>query len=480
MGRRIATDPYLYIMKVKPELSIPKTPMPKKIAVLGAGACGLCAAKTMLQSGFDVTVYEIGSQIGGLWCFENDNGRSSAYRTLHINTSRSVTQFHDLEFDDDVQFFPDHRDMHRYLVQYADRFGVTERIRFNTRIVDIRPLFDPDKGQAPLWELESESGEKAQYDCVIAATGHLSVPMHVPMLRDNFSGEYIHSHYYKEPEPYVGKRICIVGVGNSGCDISGDVCATAKRCVVVARSGLIVVPKLLFGLPFTDISKQIQRPQIPAWLRRKIIGWLVWIAHGDISKLGFKKLTGERAHITSNGTIVTDVAYNRITIKQGIERIEGQTIHFVDGSAEEFDVLIAATGYEIDLPFISRDIVPLENNRLELFKRMMAPGWPGLYFPGFFNLDTALNMVYEHQMRWIRAIEIGEALLPTKAQMRADIERKNAWQDRHYRGSARHTIEEEHVPYIVELGQSLKQMKQAMNKAGQNRELQAPSDKAAA
>src|SRR4029434_3180304 len=97
----------------------------RRIAVIGAGACGICAAKYLLEVGFDVTVYEIGTQIGGLWCYENDNGRSSAYRTLHINTSRGVTRFSDLDFDAATQPFPDHVDMHRYLVRYATHFGVT-------------------------------------------------------------------------------------------------------------------------------------------------------------------------------------------------------------------------------------------------------------------------------------------------------------------------------------------------------------------
>lgn len=446
-------------MQVKPENPVPRTPVRKRIAVLGAGACGLCMAKYLSGSGFDVTVFEIGSQIGGLWCYGNDNGRSSAYRTLHINTSRGVTRFHDLDFDPETQYFPDHRDMHRYLVRYAEHFGVAPLVRFNTRIVRVQPRFDPGAGEAPRWQLETESGETHEFDAVVAATGHLTEPMHVPEFRDKFTGEYLHSHDYREPEPYVGKRICIVGVGNSACDISGDVCATARRCVLVARSGVVIVPKLLFGVPFTDITRRIQNRYLPEWLRRRLIGWLVWVAHGDVSRLGFRKLEGERAHITSNGTIVTDIAYNRIEVKQGIDRIDGRTLHFVDGTAEAFDVLIAATGYRIDLPYISRDIVPLEDNRLELFKRMVQPGWPGLYFAGFFNLDSALNMVYEHQARWIRDIEMGHCALPDEAAMRADIARKNEWQSRHYRHSPRHTIEEEHVPYILELEASRKEMR---------------------
>ena len=115
----------------------------KRIAVIGAGAAGLCSAKYMKAAGFDVTIYEIGSQIGGMWTYKNDNGLSNAYRTLHINTSRNVTRFHDLDFDADVQAFPDHADMHRYLAKYADHFGLTPLIRFKWLVRRIAHSFAP-------------------------------------------------------------------------------------------------------------------------------------------------------------------------------------------------------------------------------------------------------------------------------------------------------------------------------------------------
>ena len=430
----------------------------KHIAVIGAGACGLCAAKYLTQSEFDVTIFEIGSQIGGLWCFMNDNGRSSAYRTLHINTSRGVTRFHDLDFDADVQAFPDHNDMHTYLVKYARQFDLERLIRFQSRVTDIRPMFDPKKGEPPRWNVELEIGESEIFDSVIIATGHLSVPLHVPMFRDDFTGEYVHGHDYKDPVPFVGKRICIVGVGNSACDIAGDVCVTSPKCVLVARSGVLILPKLFCGIPFTDITRQIQRRWIPTWFRRKLTAWLTFLVHGSMTKLGFKPLD-KRAHVTSNGTIVNDIAYNRVTVKQGIERINGRAIHFDDGTAENFDTLIAATGYLVDLPFLSPEIVPLKGNRLDLYKRMVQPGWPGLYLMGFFNTDTSLNMVYEYQARWIRDIELGEACLPSKAEMEADVAAINHWVEKNYKESPRHTIEEEHVPYIGGLKKSLKRMR---------------------
>jgi len=427
----------------------------KRVAVIGAGACGLCAAKYLLQSGFDVTVFEIGSQIGGMWCYNNDSGRSSAYRTLHINTSRGVTRFSDLDFDDETQPFPDHFDMHRYLVKYADHFGVTPRIRFNSEVTHVRPAFE--KGREPAkWEVELADGTIGVFDAVIAATGHLTQPLHVPQL-ESFAGEYLHSHHYREPDSYVGKRICVVGVGNSACDIASDVCVTAKRCVLVARSGVMILPKLMFGRAFTDITAKIQRPWIPRKLRQKLTRLLVWLIHGDMARLGFKRPT-ELTHVTSNATVVTDIAYRRIEVKQGIEAVENKTIRFADGTEEEFDVLIAATGYSIDLEFIPKDVLKVENNELSLHLRMVPPDWPGLFFLGFFNTDTALNMVFEHQARWVREVLLENASLPAEAEMRQAITERAAWYAGRYKHTARHTIEEEHVRYLTDLRRAMKEM----------------------
>jgi dimethylaniline monooxygenase (N-oxide forming) len=435
----------------------PNTRGTKRVAVIGAGACGICAAKYLLDAGFDVTVYELGSQIGGMWCYRNDNGRSSAYRTLHINTSRGVTRFSDLDFDESTQDFPDHYDMHRYLVMYAEHFGVRPHIRFNARVTQVRPAFDRTR-EAPKWEVELADGSVTAFDAVIVATGHLAKPMDVPEFR-KFEGEYLHAHHYKEPEPYVGKRVCVVGIGNSACDIASDVCVTSPRCVLVARSGVVILPKLMFGRAFTDITAQIQRSWIPRKLRRRITRFLAWLAHGDMKKLGFKEPT-ELTHVTSNATVVTDIAYRRIAVKQGIESVQGRTLRFVDGTAEEFDVLIAATGYEIDLDFMPPEVLRVENNRLDLYMRIVPPDWPGLFLMGFFNTDTALNMIFEHQARWVREVLLGNAALPTSDEMKQAIRERAAWYAKQYKHTPRHTIEEEHVRYVTDLGKTLREMVQ--------------------
>ena len=427
----------------------------KRVAVIGAGACGICAAKYLLEAGFDVIVYEIGTQVGGMWVYENDNGLSSAYRTLHINTSRGVTRFSDLDFDAATQPFPDHVDMHRYLAGYADHFGVTPRIRFGSRVTQVRPAFDKGR-EPPRWEVEVAGGAVAAFDAVIVASGHLAKPLHDSQLQ-RFGGEYLHAHHYRAPEPYVGRRICVVGIGNSACDIASDVCVTSPRCVLVARSGVLILPKLLFGRAFTDITARIQRPWIPRALRRRITRFLAWLAHGDITRLGFKS-PETLTHVTSNATVVTDIAYRRIAVKQSISAVEGKTIRFADGTSEEFDVLIAATGYLIDLDFIAPEVLRFSDNRLELYMRIVPPDWPGLFFMGFFNTDTALNMVFEHQARWVRELLLDNAKLPDAAEMKRATAERAAWYASQYKHSIRHSIEEEHVRYLGDLRRTLRQM----------------------
>ena len=124
-------------------------------------------------------------------------------------------------------------------------------------------------------------------------------------------------------------------------------------------------------------------------------------------------------------------------------------------------MLIAATGYEIDLNFVPPEIVPVTDNKLDLYFRMVPPDYPGLFFMGFFNTDTALNMVFEHQARWVREILLGNAQLPSPADMRTAIAARAAWYAGQYKHSARHTIEEEHVRYLTDLRRALAGMLQA-------------------
>ncbi len=440
----------------------------RRIGVIGAGASGLCAAKHLLEVGLDVTVFEIGTQVGGLWCYMNDSGRSSAYRTLHINTAKNVTNFRDFLFAEEVQRFPSHEDMYAYLKSYAEHFGVMEHIRFNSEVTEMIPLFEPSK-QDPKWRITTVDGDEHVFDAVCVCTGHLTKPVHVPEFRNGFTGTYMHSHDYKEPEPMVGKRVCVVGIGNSAVDVASDVCVNTKRCVLVARSGVWIAPKMVFGVAFTDLTDWFMKPWMPAWLRKRLLVFLIWCVHGKPERLGLPPVT-ERVHATSSGTVVNDIAYRRIEVKHGVDRIEGRKIRFTDGTSDEFDVLVAATGYLIDLPFLSEDIVPRANNHIRLWKRVIPPEWPGLYFVGMLNVVSHSNLwAYEHQVRWLREFILGNAVTPSAEEMNRDNDAKDSYIAEEFKRTIRHTIEEEPVRYFPELRKALKAAKRRARRRGRGR-----------
>ena len=158
--------------------------------------------------------------------------------------------------------------------------------------------------------------------------------------------------------------------------------------------------------------------------------------------------------------MINDIAYNRISVKQGIDRITETTIHFVDGTQETFDVLIGATGYIIDLSFISSDIVPVKEGAIDLYKRIVPPDWPGLYFIGFIQPNTGLPRAFESQCRWLVDYVSGRASLPTAKEMWADIAAKNAWVENAFHDSPRHRLEEEFTLYAAELRRDARQGKQ--------------------
>jgi dimethylaniline monooxygenase (N-oxide forming) len=423
-----------------------------KVAVIGAGASGICAAKHLLSHGISVDIFEIGSKIGGMWVYENDNGRSPAYRSLRINTPRRITRFSDYPFDSSVGMFPSHYDMANYVKSYADHFGVSEHVRFRSEVVAVAPV--PSADDSPgLWKLTLNDGTEGTYDAVIVATGHLNRPRDIPPIRESFAGRYLHSFSYREPTPFAGERVCIIGTGNSALDIASDICVVADRTTLVARSGVRIAPKLVFGRSLTDVMLPLSRLKLPRRLRDWVYNGLIYMVHGNITRFGFRPVE-KRVHITSNPTVIQHIAYGRIDVKNEIQEIDGRRITFSDGTTGEFDSLIAATGYHIDLPLVS-SIVPTTGDEIELYKRIVPPEQPGLYFMGLINSDTALNQLFERQIKWIIPFISGEAVLPSVREMKQDIESKRRWVAHTFVDTPRHKIEELQGPYFRELDLSL-------------------------
>jgi cation diffusion facilitator CzcD-associated flavoprotein CzcO len=414
--------------------------MMRRVAVIGAGAGGLCAAKHLLQRGMEVTVFEMGSCIGGLWVYENDNGRSPAYRSLHINSEAAITSYEDFPFPPGTPLFPPHAVVRSYLEDYARVFGVQERIRFNAPVASVEPI------EGDRWRVVLADGSAEEFDAVVAAPGHQAQPSHPPF-REQFTGEYLHVHDYREPEPFTGKRVLVVGIGNSAMDSAADIAGVAASVTVAARSPALIMPRMLLGVPTSRVLAKVERPWMPWPVRRWLRVLLATIVHGRMERWGLTTPT-KRTHPTGHPTIMSHAAYGRVVFRPGIAAVDGRQVEFVDGRREEFDVMLAATGYEVDLPFVSPDVVPVVGRRIDLYKRIFPPGRPNLCFVGYFNVSGGANIrMMDTQCRLVAAVCAGDVTLPDEAAMRADIEREKRELRELYPERPRYELELEPVSY---------------------------------
>lgn len=416
----------------------------RRVAVVGAGAGGLCAAKHLLQRGIDVTVFEMGSRVGGLWVYENDNRRSPAYASLHINSEAAVTSYEDFPFPPDTPLFPRHDQVRGYLEAYARAFGVDRRIRFNSRVTAVEA--DEDNR----WRVTLARGESEVFDAVVVAPGHQAKPAHPPF-RDDFTGEYRHVHDYRVPEPYAGKRVLVVGTGNSAMDVAADLAGTASTVAVVARSPVLIMPRMLFGVPTARVLAKLERRWMPWPLRRWLRELLATVVHGRMERYGLTP-PRKRTHPTGHPTIMMHAGYGRVVFRPGVRSVHGQKVEFVDGRSEEFDVMLAATGYDVDLPFVSPDVVPVLGRRLDLYKRIFPPGRPNLYFVGYFNVSGGANIrMMDAQCRLVAAVFAGEVRLPDPETMRRDVEREKRELHRRFPDRPRYELELEPAQYREQL-----------------------------
>jgi hypothetical protein len=405
----------------------------KRFAVIGAGAGGLCAAKHLLSRGIEVAIFEVGSKVGGIWVYENDSGLSPAYRSLHINSEAKVSSFVDFPFPPDCSLFPGHAEMARYFHDYAARHDLIRRISFNSRVVAIQP----EEGR---YKVRLESGAVELFDGVVAAAGHQSAPRHPPEMK-NFEGEYLHSHAYRIPEVFSGKRVLVIGAGNSGLDIAADICTVTKATVLSARSPVLIMPRMMFGVPSARVLARVEKPFLPWQVRVWLRTMLTRVFHGRMEQWGFRT-PKIRTHPASHPILFQQIAWNRIKVRPGISRIEGKQVHFADGTSSEFDSIIAATGYMTALPFLPESASPLSGTRLDLYNRVVHPSLPGVYFIGYFDITGGSNIrLMDDQADYIAAIASGAINLPSKDEMEKAIAADHAWQAKQFPDSPRYGLE---------------------------------------
>lgn len=229
-----------------------------KIAIIGAGCSGLAAIKVLAENGLtNLVCFEKNDQIGGNWVFTASESHSSVCETTHIISSKWLSRYSDFPMPDDYPDYPSHREVLAYFQAYTKKFDLEKYIRFNSEVLKVEKM-DKDR-----WRVTLKEGTTEEFDCLLIANGHHSVPRH-PAWKDDFTGQYLHSHGFKNNRGFEGKRILVVGVGNSGCDCAVETSRMAAQVDISIRTPQYIVPKFFLGKPTDTFAAGM------LWLPRRV------------------------------------------------------------------------------------------------------------------------------------------------------------------------------------------------------------------
>jgi hypothetical protein len=351
----------------------------------------------------------------------------------------------------DIPDVPHHTHIARYFDDYIDHFGFRDDITLNTTVEACRRTAEGT------WEVTLEDGETRAYDALIVANGHhwdASWPDPPFPGSDTFAGRQMHSEEFVDAAPFAGQRVVVLGIGNSAMDISVESSYVAERVFLSARRGAYIVPNYLFGKPSDEnLFSLSNHPRIPLKARFKALGKKIELQQGRPEDFGLPKpdhAFGE-AHPTISNYILTRIAHGEVVPKPNIDRLEGDSVRFVDGTVERADVVVYCTGYRVSFPFFDESLLTPEENHFPLYRRVFKPEIPNVFFVGLTQPWGAIMPLSEFQAKWIASYLRGEYALPSAAEMRRQMDREAAQMAKRYVTSKRHTMQVEARDYTWEL-----------------------------
>ncbi|MFF4585593.1 flavin-containing monooxygenase [Streptomyces sp. NPDC001388] len=371
--------------------------------VIGAGPAGLAVARALAERGLPYTHIERHTGPGGLW--DIDNPGSPMYESAHFISSRTLSGFGGYPMPDHFADYPPHGQILSYLTSFAEAYGLTERIEFGTEVRGV------EKNEGGTWTVTRADGRRSVHRQVVVCTGAQWHP-NVPDLPGDFSGEVRHTLTYRSSDELRGKRVLVVGAGNSGLDIACDAARSADRAVISMRRGYWFIPKHLFGRPVDTIAAG--GPHVPVWLQQKLFGGLLRILNGDPRRLGLQKPDHKlfETHPAINSMLIHHLQHGDITAKPGIAATDGRTVHFTDGTREDFDLILLATGYLHKVPVAQQYFG--DQQHPDLYLSAFSREHEGLFGVGFVETNSGAYQLFDTQAQLIASfIHDGNSGLPT-------------------------------------------------------------------
>ncbi|EME21026.1 flavin-containing monooxygenase [Rhodococcus triatomae] len=345
-----------------------------RYALIGAGPSGLAGARNLSRLGIPFDGFESHTEVGGLWNI--DNPRSTVYRSAHLISSKTTTQFTEFPMPAGTPDYPGHRELREYFEAYAQRFDLHRHFRFGTTVTRVEPDGDG-------WIVATETGgtaTTARYRGVIIANGTLSEP-NMPAFAGTFAGELLHTSTYRDPRIFDGKRVLIIGAGNSGCDIAVDAVHHARSVDISVRRGYHFVPKYMLGRPADTLGGRLS---LPPWLKQRIDSRLLRLFTGDPVRFGFPEPDHRlyESHPIVNSLILHHAGHGDVTVRADLDRFDGNLAHFTDGHVGDYDLVVCATGYRLHYPFIAPEHLDWGGRAPSLYLNIASRRYPTLFVLG--------------------------------------------------------------------------------------------------
>ncbi|MEY3541382.1 MAG: hypothetical protein RLZZ204_194 [Bacteroidota bacterium] len=408
--------------------------MSKRVCVIGAGPSGITAAKNLKDEGMDVVVFDLGAEVGGNWVFTEEIGHSSVFETTHIISSKTLSEYEDFPMPKDYPDYPSHKHLAKYFQDYARHFDLYPLIQFRTLVKHC------ERDQDGTWTVTVEkNGETSshQFDTLAVCNGHHWLPR-MPQYTGQFDGEFIHSHEVKKFSRFAGKRILVIGGGNSACDVAVESSRVAASVDMSWRRGYWIAPKFMMGKPADVFSTKIH--WLPRKLWQKLSAFSLYIRNGKNTDYGLPEPDGPLGshHPTINEDLFFTIRHGKIKPRCDIASLHGKEVVFKDGSKGEYDIIVACTGYIIAHPFFDKQLIDYSEGEVPLWLRMMHPDISNLYFIGLFQPLGCIWPGSELQSKIMARELAGKWSRPTNIKKLIADEIKHP--DFHQINTPRHTI----------------------------------------
>jgi hypothetical protein len=420
--------------------------------VIGAGAAGLAVARQLKGRSISFEVVEREQDVGGLW--DASLAHSPVYRSAHLISSKPLTQFPDYPMPREYPDYPNHAQALQYLRSYAKWFALYDHIRFG-RTVERAERVQPND-----WELTFSDGETRVYSGLIVAAGIHRVP-NLPDVPGTFEGETMHSSRYKTSEILRDKRVLVVGGGNSGCDIAVEAGQHATRTFLSVRRGYHYIPKYAFGRPIDQVGEVGVKLGLPLFIRRPLDQLLLKIIVGSPDQFGLPRPDHKllESHPIVNSQIHQALGQGDILPKPDLQELKGREVRFKDGSTEQVDLIIYATGYQVSFPFLAPSHLNSAGSRPDLHLHVFHPTYDNLFVVGMIMPDSGVWWLMDLQAQavaqYLQALQgNGTGLRTFRALKRGP--RPDLGGGIHYVRSERHRFEVEHSSYRRRLTQVIR------------------------